>query len=323
MPDDYTIQRYRGQLAIVWYADGRRHRHSLGTTNRASAEAAARSLWQRRSGEISTVGEAVAEYLDAKADIASLKRAQVAWKAAAPFWNELPIVRIDHQTAKDYGKKRIRCSAFTIRNELAIIRAALNYAEKNKLIGKAPFIEMPKLPQSPVRYLTKDQFRAVVAAAHAPHVALFMKLAVATGARSTAILELEWDRVDFARGIIDFNPPGRVQTSKYRATVAMNAQIRGILEEARTGTMSDYVIEYGAKQLASIKKGFEAATKRAGVKATPHSLRHSAAVWMAEDGVPMTVIAQFLGHSDSRITETTYARFSPKFLSNAAEALTW
>ena len=103
----------------------------------------------------------------------------------------------------------------------------------------------------------------------------------------------------------------------------MNAQIRGVLVEAKSGAMSEFVVEYGSKQLLSIKKGFEAATKRAGVKATPHSLRHSAAVWMAEDGIPMAVIAQFLGHSDSRITETTYARFSPQFLSNAAEALTW
>lgn len=269
------------------------------------------------------MGEAVAVYLDAKADMMSAHRAKTAWKAAAPFWDRLPIGRVDQHTVKDYGKRRPRCSAYTIRNELAIIRAALNHAEKNKLIGKAPFIEMPKLPPKPVRYLTKDQFRALVAAAHAPHVALFMKLAVATGARSTAMLELTWDRVDFVRGIIDFNPPGRVQTSKYRATVSMNAQIRSFLEEAKAGAMSEYVIEYGSKELASIKKGFEAATKRAKVTCTPHSLRHSAAVWMAEDGVPMAVIAQFLGHSDSRITETTYARFSPKFLSNAAEALTW
>ena len=32
-----------------------------------------------------------------------------------------------------------------------------------------------------------------------------IEVALATGARSEAILELEWDRVDFAKGIIDFN----------------------------------------------------------------------------------------------------------------------
>jgi integrase len=52
-------------------------------------------------------------------------------------------------------------------------------------------------------------------------------------------------------------------------------------------------------------------------------LRHSAAVWMAEQAVPMTQIAQFLGHTDSRITERVYARFAPQFLSTAADALEW
>ena len=51
--------------------------------------------------------------------------------------------------------------------------------------------------------------------------------------------------------------------------------------------------------------------------------RHSAAVWRAEAGVPMMQIAQFLGHTDSRITERTYARFAPEFLALAAESLTW
>ena len=111
------------------------------------------------------MGEAVSVYLDAKADMLSVKRARVAWKAAAPFWDRLPIGRVDIQTARDYGKRRSHCTAFTVRNELAVIRAALNHAQKHKLIAKAPFIEMPKLPSKPVRYLTKDQFRALIAAA--------------------------------------------------------------------------------------------------------------------------------------------------------------
>jgi integrase len=50
-------------------------------------------------------------------------------------------------------------------------------------------------------------------------------------------------------------------------------------------------------------------------------MRHTAAVWMAEAGVPMPVIAQYLGHTDSRITERVYARFSPDYLRGAADAL--
>lgn len=326
MQDEYTLQRYRGKLAITWFEDGRRHRHSLGTADRASGEAAARAFWQRRSigGKANTVGEAVESYLKNKHAIASIKRAQVAWKAAKPFWNEMPIARVDIQASVDYRARRGHCRAITVRNELAVIRAALNWAAKHKLIAApAPFIQMPAIPASGVRHLTKPQFRKLLDGASRPHVKLFLQLAVGTGARSNALLDLTWDQVDFERGVITLNPEERVQTSKYRATVPMNAQLRASLEEAKAGAMSDYVIEHGRHRVGSIKKGFAAACERSGIKATPHMMRHSAAVWMAEDGVPMSQIAKFLGHTDSRITERVYAKFSPEFLAGAAEALTY
>lgn len=269
------------------------------------------------------MGQAVERYLTAKSEILSIKRARVAWKAAAPYWQNMPIARVDDQTSEEYRKRRHHCKAVTVRNELAIIRAALKLAEHDKLITRAPFIKMPPLPDPVVRHLTKAQFRRLVEKCSRPHVALFMKLAVATGARMTALLELTWDRVNLTTGLIDLNPAERVQTSKRRATVRMNEQLRGFLEEAHEGRLSDYVIEYGSGQVLSIKKGFAAAAARAKLKVTPHMLRHSAAVWMAEDGKPMAVIAQFLGHTDSRITERVYARFSADFLADAAEALTW
>jgi integrase len=89
------------------------------------------------------------------------------------------------------------------------------------------------------------------------------------------------------------------------------------------GRTSDYVIEWAGKPLASIKRAFREACVRAKLSkdVTPHVLRHTAAVWMAEAGVPMDEIAQFLGHTDPRITYRVYARFSPNHLRKAASAL--
>lgn len=269
------------------------------------------------------MGEAVALYLDAKRGMASHHRATQAWDAAKPFWRKMPIARIDEETPNSYREQRAHCKAITVRNELAVIRAALNWAEKKKAIGKAPFIQMPKIPPTTVSHLSKAEFRKLLSGARRPHVALFMKLAVATGARSNALLDLQWGQVDFERNVITLNPRDRVQTSKYRATVPMNGQIKEALEEAKSGALSNYVIEHATGKVASIKKGFAAACERSGIKATPHMLRHSAAVWMAEADTPIGQIAQFLGHTDSRITERVYARFRPSFLANAASALEW
>jgi integrase len=42
---------------------------------------------------------------------------------------------------------------------------------------------------------------------------------------------------------------------------------------------------------------------------------------MAEAGVPMSEIAQVLGHTDPAITFRIYARYSPEYLKRAVGAL--
>ncbi|WP_374384653.1 tyrosine-type recombinase/integrase, partial [Paracoccus yeei] len=89
-----------------------------------------------------------------------------------------------------------------------------------------------------------------------------------------------------------------------------------------TRPLSDFVVEWGGKQVASIRKGFEGATRRAGLKdVTLHTIRHSSAVAMVSAGIPITQVAQYLGHSNTAITFSTYGRFAPDHLTEAAEVL--
>ncbi|WP_236020361.1 tyrosine-type recombinase/integrase [Sabulicella rubraurantiaca] len=112
------------------------------------------------------------------------------------------------------------------------------------------------------------------------------------------------------------------QTRKGRATVPMTDTARRALLEAYAARTTDHVIEFGGKAMGRIRKAFERAAEAAGLAwVTPHALRHSAAVWMAEAGTPMAQIAQMLGHTNEKITFSTYARFSPAYLRGAASAL--
>jgi|SRR5579884_1379876 len=152
---------------------------------------------------------------------------------------------------------------------------------------------------------------------------VFTILAFTTGARMGAILDLTWDRVDLKARTIDFNPGGRDQTNKRRTVVPINERAFAALVEAREGALTDYVVEYGGKQVKSVKKAIAAASRRAKVPCSPHDFRRSAARWMAEADVSMERIAQFLGHTSTRVTYATYARFSPRFMADAAKALDW
>jgi integrase len=322
---------------IIWNkSDGGRGRVSLGTTDKAAAQTLAREFWSKLTlSSVETVGQVIDAYLAtlpdprAKPDMntaSAIKgsfRKHTSWKAAKPFWGNLTMDQIDEQTSGDYVDWRKRASN-TLRNELGLIRTALNWAAKRKLIPSAPRIVLPAMPESTVEHLSKPQFRKFLAGCRAPHVVLFAQLAVLTGGRAKALLELTWDRVDLERGLLTLNPPGRVQkANKTRATVPLNDRAMSLLGEARAGATSDFVIEHNGGPIGDIKKGILAASQRSGVHASPHVFRHSAAVWMAEDRTPMDEIARFLGHTDTRITSRVYAKFSPDYLRRAAKSLDW
>jgi integrase len=243
------------------------------------------------------------------------------WKTLEPAFGYKLGKAITKQDCRDYAAKRKRegKSPSTIKTELEALRACLRWH-----YGKdAPIITAPAPSKPRERFLTKEEADKLLASIETPHVRLFVTLALATGARMGAILDLTWDRVDFDVGTIDFRPAGRNVTNKRRVIVPMNRRAREALGEARKGALTDHVIEYGEKPVKSIKRAIAAAARRSGVQCSPHVFRHTAGVWMAQADVPMQKIAQFLGHTSTRITETVYARYSPRFMADAASALDW
>lgn len=256
------------------------------------------------------------------AQIASHERQADAWKAMRTFWEGVSPRLIDEEMAKGYAKLRARAAA-TVRYELSLLAVALRWAKARKYIEEAPAIWRPAAPEFRERHLTREQFRRFLAEVKAPHARLYMVLAIATCARPTALLDLTWTRVDFERNRIVLNPEKRDQTRKRRPTVPIAEYALQPLKDAYEARQSEYVIERGAKRLASIKKAFQAASERSGVHATPYTLRHTGAVWRAEDGVPMSEIAQLMGHDDDRTTQKHYARYSPDYLRKAADAGKW
>jgi integrase len=305
---------------IKWTDGSGSHRISLGTDDRPTAEASARAFWSARNiAATDSVGIIMDGYLDATSDARGNKREREAWKAAEGFWRGVRPGLVDAAMCRDYARQRNR-AANTIRNEIAAIRSGMKWAK----VAPAEALWLPPSPDSAVGHLTRAQFARFLAGARAPHIRLFIQLAIATAARSTALKSLKWERVDLDRRRIDLNPRGAVQVSnKRKAIVPINDQLHAVLVEARAAALTEYVIEYKRGPVAKVQNGFVAASVRSGVHCTPHMLRHSAAVWLAEDRTPMEEIARYLGHKNTAITSATYARFSPDYLQRAAASLTW
>jgi integrase len=143
-------------------------------------------------------------------------------------------------------------------------------------------------------------------------------LGLITGARSSALLELKWERLDFTKGLVDL---GEGHGNKRRATVPMNRTLRRALEAAKEMSCSDFVVEYAGRQVGTIKNGFEAACGRAGIEGvTPHVLRHTCATWQVEAGISYEEIGKRLGDSAETI-ERVYGHHSPDFLKKGSQAL--
>lgn len=318
-------------MRLVWFRD-RWHayertaagakRTSLGTTDRQVAERRLRDLEAARRRKATTVTEMYQDYLaDRGPHLASQETLRFAWKRLKPVFGHLRPDQITRALTRAYAAKETRrgVGASSIRRDLGVLGAIVHYNDKRS----PAVIEMPPAPAPRTHYLTREQYRSLREAAQkVPHIHLFIWLAYRTGGRAGAILELEWARVDFERGQIRLAREGH-NTIKGRATVPMRDDLAGLLREAKKAALTDRVIEYGGKPVHSVKRAFKAAVERAGLPAStsPHVLRHSAAVHMAESAVSMDEIAQYLGHTSTAVTYRVYARFSPDHLRKAAGAL--
>jgi integrase len=305
------LKLYRGWWYAIWREDGETRRRALRTQDRDVAQAAIVDLKRTPVGQ--TVSAIYRAYLADK----GTERANWAWKQLAPTFGSLRPAQVDRPLCRAYATRRRRdVTDGTIHTELTFLRAALMWHDKHT----PAVVELPSKPAPRSDYLTREQYQTLLAAADLPHIRLFIVLALATAGRMTAILELTWARVDLVRGQIQLGD-GR-QRRKGRATVPINDSARAELVKALESRTSDYVIEYGGKRIARIVKAFRGVAAAAGLPwCTPHVLRHSAAVWMAEAGIPIDEIGQYLGHSNSRLTFRVYARYSPGHLSRAARAL--
>jgi integrase len=248
-------------------------------------------------------------------------RRQDAWKAMRSFWENVDPRLIDERMARDYRARR-KVSDATARYELLQLSTALGWATSDgPHLPSRPSIWLPAQPERKVRHLTRAEFSQFFAAVKADHARLYVMLGIYTMARPSAILDLEWDRVDFMRRQIDFTPPGHIRTAKRRVVVPISTALLPHLQKGFEARTTQWVIERGGAQVACIKKAFQAASERSGVHATPYTLRHTGAVWAAEAGIPMSELAQFMGHDDDRTTQKHYARFSPEHLSRVADAI--
>jgi integrase len=129
--------------------------------------------------------------------------------------------------------------------------------------------------------------------------------------------------VDLDQGVFYRRAIGRRQTKKRQTPVKLPARLLAHMRRwQRQGLSKTAVIEWNGKPVRSIRKGFAAAVRAAGLGAgvTPHILRHTCATWLMQKGVDLWDAAGFLGMTVQQL-EATYGHHHPDYQRGAAEAL--
>ncbi len=235
---------------------------------------------------------------------------------------------LTHKKVTQYAtKRREEGAAFgTIQREISTLVACLNWCLKNERIDFVPHIHRFPGLTTHQRILSEDEIvRLLDAAEEDPHVLTFCRIALMTGQRKAAILNLRWDQVDFERKVIDFRDDTllHAERRKGRGYVPISGMLLEMLEELNEASGSSYVIEYRGQQVRTIDRAFQRAVKGAKLtgRVTPHTLRHTTATRLVAKGVALQRVAQLLGHSSIATTERVYVKRSPEFLRETVEEI--
>lgn len=228
------------------------------------------------------------------------------------------------------GRRDGRPGGLSARSVLHVHRAlhrALRQAVRWRLLAVNPAadLELPPVAAAPMVTLTHEQARALLAAAQGWQYTLAL-LGLATGARLGELLALRWTDVDLQVGTVRIGRSLRVvgrrlqvkgpKTEAGYRTVALGPTVAAALRRLRAEQVERRLVlgaEYDAAADLVICKPaggpyrpdsastmFRALVRRAGLPDTihVHTLRHSAASFLAAEGVPASDIAAQLGHAD-------------------------
>lgn len=338
----------RNVWEIVWFERGRRRRRSTSTDDHADAQTQLGDFIHNRKPVSQSdpdqrlIADVLASYAAERGPQLhgnGAKTLACNVEALLPYWGDKTVAAVCETTCRAYARQR-KVKASTSARELGVLSAAMMHDRRAGRLTSAPPVWKPQSPQPRDRWLTRDEAALLLRVARLRvredprddsmavsrsrlYAAMFILIALYTGARKSAILGLRWTQVDMERGLIDFNEPGRERTKKGRSLIPIPRRLMTFMRIARRrGTPLGYVINDNGHPIGDIKKLFERIAWAAWMPdVTPHTLRHTAASWMVQRAVPFPVVARYLGHSSSRTTERVYAHHAPDYLLEAARAL--
>lgn len=156
---------------------------------------------------------------------------------------------------------------------------------------------------------TRDELRAVIAAAPW-HIRIALAIgALAPKLRLINVLKLTWrEHISKDRTTITMPDHKTDKETGLPLIVPVSPELKSVLDAAWEHRNGSTVVHYRGKAIRDIKTGLKHAVESAGLTfgragLTYHSLRHTMATELARMGLPESLRARLMGHSDLKTTQ--------------------
>ena len=268
------------------------------------------------------------------------------------YWGGKMLSEVTAAECRAYARSRGKTGG--TRTDLETLRAAINHHAKENLHYGSVRVTLPPKGPPRDRWLTRDEAARLVWACWRyreqqtvhrgqhkgrqvetdkrplRHLARFILIGLYTGTRASAIASASPYRdtghsfVDLDQGIYYRLAIGRRATNKRQSPAPIPPRLLTHMRRwVRRGIITSHFVEWQGAPVKSVKTGFKHAVAIAGLwgRVTPHTLRHTAATWLMQRGVPIWQAAGYLGMS-AQMIERTYGHHHPDYMRGAAQAIT-
>lgn len=174
---------------------------------------------------------------------------------------------------------------------------------------------MQKRNNREIRYLKKEEWGRLVETIDDFRDKVIIKLLYATGMRVGELAKMRVEDIDFQERWVHI-PAKNTKTRTARTVIVDRETLSDLkayfkIEGIKCGSVFDLTIR-------RIQQILDHYSERAGIKATPHTLRHTHIVHALLDKVPITAVQKQVGHK--RLTTTqVYSDLAPEEVREACE----
>lgn len=242
------------------------------------------------------------------------------------FWGNMYVSEILGDTCREFIRNRGKQAA--ARKDLAYLRASVNHYKKEYGMTATPSFTLPQKSQPRERWLTRSEAARLLWTSYREgkikkrkHLVRFIIIALYTGTRHKAILQLQWmpntmgGWIDLENGVLYRRSEGTEETKKRRPPVRIPKRLLAHLKRWKNqDSIIRHVVHFEGREISRLEKSFRNARKDACLDnaVVPHVLRHTAITWLMQAGVPLIEVSGFTGVSMKEL-ERTYLHHHPDY----------